>query len=346
MAVFVDGTNIIVRVDALERIYPGGLNGLERDCPNQTFCTDGYIARIGFMADLDASRFINYLVDQGLTHKMASQCIDLTIFSAIEGVEEGCDWLNVSHDQRGFDFAWHAGNLPGEIVAPEIVDMDNYKEPLTFYSPEDIAEHLEFIREDGAVRVFRDKRDGKILYSGRTTSLSNEAIEARVKELWDRTFQLEAEAGEARRTHDQEKGQAIYSELLDIAEESERLSDDKVPQSIYLAGLVRRVLEMWEDAQLWFSRFAANHPFHPDIWLELTWCLAMMGRMEESLEAARKAHEIAPDSPAALGNLAAALQGVGKTEEAKRYLNQALRIDPSDHKNQQMLAYLNSVDPA
>lgn len=335
-----------MRVEALDTLYPGGLDGLEQNSPNRTFCSDGRFARLGFMAFSDARHFISLLEDYGLTYKLSGRCIDISIYSAVDGVEDGCDWVCVDHDQRGFDFAWLAGDDPGPIAAPEHIDLDSFKESLTFHSQEEMEEHLEFLREENGLRVYRDKRDGTILYSGRTTSLSNEAIEARVKELWDRTFQLEAEAEEARRVNDQKKGQAIYSELLDIAKESEVLSDDNVPLSIFLAGLVRRVLEMWDEAQGWFSRFAAKHPFHPNVWLELTWCLAMMGKMEESLEAARKAHGIAPDSPAALGNLAAALHGVGKTADAKRYLTQALKIDPSDHKNQQMLAYFNSVDPA
>lgn len=344
MAVFIDGTNVIVKVESLNRLFPGGVDGLEQNSPNGTFCTDGQVARLGFMAFSDACHFISQLEDCGLTHKMSGLCIDIALCSPIEGAEDGCDWLCADHDQRGFDFVWLAGGNPGPIVAPDQIDLDHLDEPLTFFTQEDIEKNLEFLREEGGLRVYRDKRDGKILYTGRTTSLSKEAVEARVDALWQRTFQLESDAAVARQDKDQERGAAIYSELIDIANESEALADDDVSQSIYLAGLVRRVLERWEDAYVWFRRFADRHPFNQSIWLELTWCLAMMGRMDESLAAAKKGHELAPDSPAALGNLAAALHGVNRTDEAKAYLRQALLIDPNDHKNNQLNSYFNSLD--
>ncbi len=344
MAVFIDGTNVIVRVESLDKLFPGGVEGLEQSSPNRTFCSDGRIARLGFMAYSDASHFISKLEDCGLTHKMSGRCIDIALCTSVDGAEEECDWVCVDHDPRGFDYAWLAGDFPGPIAAPEHIDLDNFEEELTFHTQEEIEEHLEFLKEEGGLRVYRDKRDGTILYSGRTTSLTNEAVEARVNALWQRTFQLESDAGVARQNNDQERGVAIYSELIEIANESESLAEDDISQSIYLAGLVRRVLERWEDAYVWFRRFADRHPFNQSIWLELTWCLAMMGKMDESLAAAKKAHELAPDSPAALGNLAAALNGVGKRKEAKAYLTQALKIDPNDIKNNHLLSYLNSLD--
>jgi len=54
MAVLTECMNVAVKCDPTARLYPGGVDGLERDCPNKTFCSDGLLARIGFMSVVDA----------------------------------------------------------------------------------------------------------------------------------------------------------------------------------------------------------------------------------------------------------------------------------------------------
>ena len=70
-----------------------------------------------------------------------------------------------------------------------------------------------------------------------------------------------------------------------------------------------------------------------EAWLELTWCLAELGRWEECELAARKSTEIFPKTAASWGNLAMALSRVGKMIEAKQAIRRAIQLDPADARN-------------
>ena len=54
MAVLVEGFSVIVRKEALERNFPGGLDAYQRQLPNRTYCADDQLCRVGFMAQADA----------------------------------------------------------------------------------------------------------------------------------------------------------------------------------------------------------------------------------------------------------------------------------------------------
>ncbi len=339
MAVLIEGLNVIVRCETASRLYPDGVQGMARDCPNNTFCTDGSLARIGFMSIADARRFIANLEGYGLTYSVNGECMDIALASAEEGVEWNCRWFGIDQHPKGYFFGWMAGKDPGDVAAPSGHDLDDYERKIHYISNEDLKKYFEFLGEENGVREYLDRRNGQKLYIGRTTSLDAEIVENRVGILRKRIFELEAFIDQARRSKDVEGGGEIHSELLSITEEAERSADDKVPESLYLCGLVHRVQEHWGDAEKWFRRFAKRHPYHPSVWLELTWCLAMLDRKDDALVSAKRAHELAPNSPASLGNLAAAHMELGQLTEAKRFIHRAISIDPQDTKNQ----YLQSM---
>jgi tetratricopeptide (TPR) repeat protein len=70
-----------------------------------------------------------------------------------------------------------------------------------------------------------------------------------------------------------------------------------------------------------------------EAWLELSWCLAELNRWDDCEIAARKSVEIFPDNAAPWGNLALALNKLGKTREAIAAINRATELDPADPRN-------------
>ena len=58
MPVLVEAISVIIKVEAIQSKFPGGWNGFENVVPNQTLCSDGEIARVGFMDPADAESFI------------------------------------------------------------------------------------------------------------------------------------------------------------------------------------------------------------------------------------------------------------------------------------------------
>jgi tetratricopeptide (TPR) repeat protein len=105
------------------------------------------------------------------------------------------------------------------------------------------------------------------------------------------------------------------------------------PGPLLLHGVAARLLRRWNIAEQ-SARLVTQ--LRPDLlfgWLDLTWALASLGRLDEAESCARRAVVIQPDSPAALGNLASILFGRGAIMEAHDNIERALAKDPTDVQN-------------
>ena len=67
---------------------------------------------------------------------------------------------------------------------------------------------------------------------------------------------------------------------------------------------------------------------------------------EECEMAARRGTEFFPETGAVWGNLALALEKLGRTAEALTTVQTALRLDPQDTRSQELLARLEERDTA
>jgi hypothetical protein len=54
MAILVEGFSVIVRKEALERNFPSGLDAYQRQRPNETYCYNDKLCRVGFMTQDEA----------------------------------------------------------------------------------------------------------------------------------------------------------------------------------------------------------------------------------------------------------------------------------------------------
>jgi Flp pilus assembly protein TadD len=110
----------------------------------------------------------------------------------------------------------------------------------------------------------------------------------------------------------------------------------------YVAGLANRMVRRWEIAANRFFEVLEIAPTNGETWLELTWCLAEMGKWEESEMAARKSTEFMPNSGAPWSNLAIALHRLGRITEAESAIKRALELEPKDPRNQAILELVRS----
>ena len=333
MAVLIECMNVVVKCESVAKIYPDGMDGLERACPNSTFCSDGLVARIGFMSIIDARRYVFNLQGYGLTYCMNDECVDIALVSVEHGFEYDCHWLCVAEHENGYYFAWMAGREPGEVAAPLKRDLEHY-EKIQYLPEEDFRESFELIGEEDGLRTYMDRRTGEIKYVGRTTTIDIEATQSRVDALVRRAYELERVIESKSIAQDKSGLEDILLELGSIAEDAERIADDAVPMSIYLCGLAHRFLRNWNEAEKWFQRFAQNHPYNPNVWIDLTLTQGMQNRTEEAFSSALRAYELAPESPASLGNLAKIYMELGSLDEARRFINRAISVDPQDEINQ------------
>jgi hypothetical protein len=67
MGVLIEAITVVIRNAAVEARVAGGLQELQRRCPNATFCTDGEICRAGFMTSGDARSYVEGLKSLGIT---------------------------------------------------------------------------------------------------------------------------------------------------------------------------------------------------------------------------------------------------------------------------------------
>ncbi|MEA3503327.1 MAG: hypothetical protein U9R47_11160 [Actinomycetota bacterium] len=120
MSVLVEAHSIIVKVESLEALFPGGLAAYKDSIPNQTFCTDGTLTRVGFMAPTDVAHwFESVLMGHGLGIDSSTGLSATTVVvDQMTGPTGPCDWISVADHQDGYRYCWLAGTDPGAFAAP------------------------------------------------------------------------------------------------------------------------------------------------------------------------------------------------------------------------------------
>jgi len=70
MGVLIEAENVLIRNATVKQRLRGGMQEYERRCPNDTFCTDGQICRVGFMVIADAVSYIDHLESLGFASNL------------------------------------------------------------------------------------------------------------------------------------------------------------------------------------------------------------------------------------------------------------------------------------
>lgn len=177
MAVLIEGISVVIRVDAIMNIFPGGRQGFESGVPNRTLYADGELVRIGFMQFEDAMQYIAQLETQGLRYKLNGKAEDLVVIHQTQGFIIPCDWAE-------FGFINYLGDPKKRIAICRLVgskchavyrpDDWVYERSMTarstFVSTGWAREFLQFLRHENGVDVYKDLRSGEELYLGRTNN--------------------------------------------------------------------------------------------------------------------------------------------------------------------------------
>lgn len=93
MAVLVEAISVVVRRDAIDRAYAGGWGEFVRRVPNATLCTDGELARVGFMSPGDTEQYVRGLEARGLVFMREGQARDLVVVDQQRGPTTPCEWI-------------------------------------------------------------------------------------------------------------------------------------------------------------------------------------------------------------------------------------------------------------
>jgi hypothetical protein len=103
MAVLVEGISVIVRKDRVEHSFENGWVGFLECIPNQTFCSDGQIARVGFLDPNATEQYIGLLQKRGLTFLVDGECEDIAVLDQQTGPTMPCKWLEFARIPFGKD---------------------------------------------------------------------------------------------------------------------------------------------------------------------------------------------------------------------------------------------------
>jgi hypothetical protein len=190
MAVLVEGISVVVRRDAIHRSFVGGWSAFVETVPNRTLCTDGAVARVGFMAPADVEAFIAELTrghPDSVQHTM--KCVvdgsfrDIAVVDQQRGPTLPCKWLEfarVPYEGGQIAICWvneeppqgachHLPDVGQSVAFPEGWSYArSLSKQFGFVQNGDEAEHLRFLRSEDGLDVFLDLRTGKEVFIGRT----------------------------------------------------------------------------------------------------------------------------------------------------------------------------------
>lgn len=101
MAILVESSSVILRIDAIDEVYPGGWACLQAECPQAMLCTDGELAGVGFTDLGEARNFVSSLISYGIRESRAGKAGDMVVVDWRHGPATPCDWA---------EFRWAAVN--------------------------------------------------------------------------------------------------------------------------------------------------------------------------------------------------------------------------------------------
>ena len=174
MPVLIEAISVIVRRDAIDRGYRGGWQAFVSDVPNSTLCMDEQIARVGFMNPIDVRAFVAELGKRGLTATDPSGAfLDLVVIDQNTGPTAPCSWiehLRIPFQTGKINVARLKGNTDNALVCPRGWAFEHSLSKSAESHPGvDPGKHYEFLRVENGMDVYRDKRNGREVFIGRTT---------------------------------------------------------------------------------------------------------------------------------------------------------------------------------
>src|ERR1700746_4050870 len=181
---------------------------------------------------------------------------------------------------------------------------------------------------------------------GPYTRLTEADYDKNLREMGNHFWELEQDLLTADARQDETAAGQVHQKISSLAAKADRFFEIPGKHQMlaaYVSGLGLRIIGQWAEASDRFLNVLKLSPTNGEAWLELSWCLAETEHWEECEMAARRGNEFFPDTGAVWGNLAMALEKLGRSAEAISAVRTALRLDPQDSRCQELL---NRLEPA
>ncbi len=161
MSVLAEAISVVVANSAIKRRYRGGFEGFVRDCPGASFCSDGVLSRVGFLARRDADYFASMLTSAGLSGLERGAFVDLAIVDQNRGPLAPCLWIEFGHERDGTPVVWHAASRRGVAHVPQGWNAPAVTHPARF-ARRAFTHQVQYLRGKADRDWFRDRLSGKV----------------------------------------------------------------------------------------------------------------------------------------------------------------------------------------
>jgi hypothetical protein len=186
MAVLLEAISVIVKRKSIDGKITGGWLRFIEAVPNGSLCTDGELARVGFMTPTDVTQFLQTLEDIGLTFLTdEGSAVDFCVVDQLRGPTTDVDWLEIAKlkiDEHGnhVSACWlfegpresygiHMKSLSMQIATPIGWNYeDSLSKHVNFIPNEEVNNRLQFLRHEDGIDVYWDNETGTEVFSGRT----------------------------------------------------------------------------------------------------------------------------------------------------------------------------------
>lgn len=349
MGIVVTAYTVFVRRDSIESLYPDGVEGFRRDCPTGMYCDDGHLCSVSFMIDNDGYAFIEQLKQHGLRHDASDAMGDIVAVGQNNALECECSWMQFA-EYEDIIFGWLSGTSPNPVRAPGGFQRGNQIQRI---STEEACEHLEFVRREGDIDVYRDRRTGKELFAHRTTqhdALADSPHSTRPEDTPDVQLYKKAMTYLEHHMvfHGVPTGKVGWMKRRNIKKGLSMLQDVVVinPQhwpAIWCMGKVHQTLGDHRQALSSFEQAHQINPDQADVLREATISALESGEFKKGVVYAEWALDARPGDAGLRSNLALALVMVGQTREAMRQIEKSLADDPDDRITRGLAARVQEV---
>lgn len=174
MAVIVEGISVVIRCDAIRDRHVGSLKAFMAELPNESFCADGELARVGFMSPSDAKAYVEHLGRRGLCYAVDGIAKDLVVVDQRTGMRANCTWaLFGSTDwekdpKRPIVVCAALPTHVDGVVVPRGWIFERSLSARHRYVESSRMGEMKFLRHEGGVDVYVDPATGDEHYVGRS----------------------------------------------------------------------------------------------------------------------------------------------------------------------------------
>ncbi|MEO1528423.1 MAG: hypothetical protein AAFX06_23620 [Planctomycetota bacterium] len=327
MTITIEGCSVVAKKECVMELVEAG-----KIQPSGRHIADDHLWRCSFMTEADARRFLKQLDDAGLNTSQGPDSDVVIVDEFKQEVEPYCEWIQLAPWEKAV-LAWKVGTDPKKLIAHEGFDP-KVGSGLIFRDRD--SEDLEFLRLDGNIEVYFDKKLGKEVYIGH----SSPPVEATFKHSCDVIRQHFRTAGENPLVGED-------AEHVDQATKALGLLLEEHPnwwQALFFQGKGLIALGKHREAFLALSRaFDIEKDVEP-IPRELGGVCLELGKFGKAVECGERAVSLQPDDAGSLGNLGLSYLLAERIDAARRALEAALRINPQDAINRSLLQIVEEVE--